>query len=126
MVPIRIKNLFAALEKRPLVPFPAPREKLQAPLTHGVYVIRDRGERVLHVGRTLYGKSGLRQRLRNHITGQSSFVRAALHGDTTKLRNGCTYQFLGVPNARERLLLEYYATVCLGPKHLGVGKTTRD
>lgn len=125
MVPIRIKELFAALEKQPLVPFPATRVKLEAPPSHGVYVIRSRGKRVLHVGRTLYGKSGLRQRLRNHITGQSSFVRTTLHGDATKLRQGCTYQFFRVPNARDRLLLEYYATVCLCPKHLGVGKTAR-
>lgn len=125
MVPINIKRRFAELQKQLPVSFPRPREKLQAPLAHGVYVIRSRGNRVLHVGRTLYGKFGLRQRLRDHIAGQSSFVRTTLHGDATKLRQGCTYQFLSVPNARERLLLEYYATVCLCPKHLGVGKAAR-
>jgi hypothetical protein len=64
----------------------------------------------------------LRQRLKNHVCGQSSFVRASLGGDATKLRNGCTYQLLRVPQARDRVLLEYYATVFLNPKHLGVGE----
>ena len=122
MEPFRIKKLFAKLNKQPRIGFPKSRQRLQAPDTHGVYVIRNRRNRVMHVGRTQYGKSGLHQRLKNHVCGQSSFVQACLRGDATKLRNGYTYQLLSVPKARDRVLLEYLATVILNPKHLGVGK----
>src|SRR5487761_237549 len=89
--------------------FPGVRERLEVPNTHGVYIIRDRTGRVWHVGRTVRGKDGLRQRLRNHIQGQSSFIRTTMHGDGSKLRKAFTYQFLEVPDDRTRALLECLA-----------------
>jgi hypothetical protein len=103
------------------LPFPKHRQRLDAPDVHGVYVIRDPMRRVTHVGRTYRGQAGLFQRLRNHLSAQSSFVLVYLKGDATKLRDGFTFQYLEVPNDRERALLEHFATAWHCPAHLGVG-----
>lgn len=119
----RIRKLLAKLNAQPRVPFPNVRQRLQAPDTHGVYVIRNPSRRVLHVGRTQRGRAGLRQRLRNHLSAQSSFVVAHLKGDADKLRNGFTYQYLEVSDGRDRALLEHLATAWHCPVHLGVGNS---
>jgi hypothetical protein len=67
------------------------------------------------------GHNGLRQRLQNHLQGQSSFVRAHFRGNGGRLRGKCTFQVLVVPRDRPRALLEYAATVWHCPKHLGLG-----
>lgn len=118
---IHILKLLKQLRKQPLKRFPAPRERLEAPDAQGVYVIRDPKRVVLHVGRTLRGKKGLRQRLKNHLQAGSSFVIAYLRGNGKRLRSGYTYQCLEVSASRDRVLLEYAATVWHCPKHLGDG-----
>lgn len=102
-------------------PFPQPREGLNAPATHGVYVIWSPRGNPLHVGRTLRGKAGLRQRLKNHLHAQSSFTNDYLKRRGSLLRRGYTFQVLEIPNDRMRLLVEYAATVKLAPRHLGLG-----
>jgi len=90
-----------------------------APSKQGVYVIR-KGQVVLHVGRTVGGKNGLRQRLKNHLYGSSSFTNKYLNGKGAVLRKRHTYQFLMVKkNERLRSLLEAYAIGMLCPKHIG-------
>jgi hypothetical protein len=70
------------------------RQPLDAPAKHGVYIIRQ-GKIVLHVGRTVRGQGGLRQRLNNHLHEASSFTREYLEGKGAILRkSGYTYQFL--------------------------------
>jgi hypothetical protein len=117
----KVKELLSQLNKQPKCPFPPSRQKLSVPTAHGVYVIRNKQHRAMHVGRTLYGQDGLLQRLKNHLAGKSSFVRACFHGKGASLRRGFTYQFLKVADAEQRLLLEYAATVWHCPKHLAVG-----
>jgi excinuclease UvrABC nuclease subunit len=117
----RISKLLRRLHRQPLRRFPALHEQLDAPNAQGVYVLRDPKRKVLHVGRTLRGKNGLRQRLKNHLNAASSFVIAHLRGNGKRLRSGYTFQYLEVPNSRERILLEYAATVWHCPKHLGDG-----
>ena len=89
--------------------------------TQGVYIIRDIERRVSHVGRTLRGQSGLHQRLRNYLAGKSSFVKFHLKGHASKLREGFTYQCLEIKDARQRALVEHFATAALCPLHLGLG-----
>jgi hypothetical protein len=117
----RIGGLLKQLRRQPRHRFPAARSGSAAPNTHGVYVIRDAHRRVVHVGRTVRGKNGLRQRLGNHLQAGSSFVIKYLRGNGKRLRNGYTFQYLEVPDARERVLLEYAATVWYCPLHLGDG-----
>ena len=117
----RIEKLFQRLDKQPLCRFPERGYGLTAPRTHGVYVIRDHSNNVLHVGRTLRGRNGLFQRLCNHLLGQSSFVGVHLKGDGRCLRTGYTFQYIEVPDNRERALLESFATAWHCPAHLGVG-----
>ena len=115
-----IKKLFRALWKQPMQRFPSEHEVLVASLEPGVYIIR-KGDVVLHVGSTLRGKNGLRQRLNNHLHGSSSFTNKYLNGNGAALRKRHSFQFLVVKNARSRTLLEAYAIGILCPKHLGLG-----
>jgi len=116
--------LFRQLCRQTTVPFPQPYHRLKAPCARGVYVIRDPGGRVVHVGRTPRAKNGLRQRLKAHLAGQSSFVRNYLAKDGSRLRSGYTFQYLEVEDARKRALLEAFATAWLCPDHLGLADAT--
>lgn len=116
----RIQQLFADLDGQPTHAFPKPRKPLEATNDHGVYVLRNAKGLVVHVGRTYRGKAGLHQRLRNHLAAASSFTKAYLKRNGNALRKGYTYQYLAVPDDRERALLEYLATANHCPVHLGV------
>ena len=117
-----VKRLFDALVNAPLHTFPPPRGKLEAPTKPGVYIIYGPRANILHVGRTPRGSRGLRQRLANHLHGQSSFSNKFLSGDCSKLRK-CGYRCIIVENPRYRALLEAYATGSLCPAHLGLSET---
>ena len=104
-----------------MLQFPQERQQLEAPSEPAVYVIR-KEETVLHVGRTLRGRDGLHQRLKNHLHGSSSFTDKYLKGNGAALRKGYTYQFLVVEDARLRALVEAYAIGRLCPKHIGLGE----
>lgn len=81
-----IKRKFRALMRAERIVFPMPRERISAPTTQGVYLIFGPRGRVLHVGRTVKGRNGLRQRLKNHLQGQSSFTLAIFNGQGERLR----------------------------------------
>ena len=117
-----IARLFERLQRAVPVPFPPARQHLDVPSKHGVYIIYSPRGTVLHVGRTLRGKQGLRQRLNNHLHGASSFTIQFLEGKGSKLRGTHMFSFIEVSNARTRALLEAYAIGSLCPKHLGVGE----
>ena len=76
----------------------------------------------MHVGRTVTGKRGLKQRLFNHLHGRSSFVIQSFAGSGAKLRGKFSFRYVLVPNNRLRALLEAYAIGRLCPRHLGVGE----
>lgn len=85
---VAIKKLFVTLNRAPLTKFPEIKGRLEAPDLQGVYVIYSPRGKVLHVGRTLRGKKGLRQRLNNHLQAGSSFVIKHLDSKGSKLREG--------------------------------------
>ena len=116
-----VEKLFTELCKQPVHQFPKAREKLEAPLRHGVYIIL-KDAVVLHVGRTYRRREGLHKRLKDHLYGSSTFTRDYLKGNGAVLRNGCAYQYLVVEDARLRALLEAYTTGILCPKHIGLGE----
>jgi len=70
--------LFTRLKRTPLKTFPGSQGKIDAPNGQGVYVIYDPLGNVAHVGRTPSGSGGIRQRLKNHLHGASSFTRQRL------------------------------------------------
>ncbi|MEH2510169.1 excinuclease UvrABC nuclease subunit [Nitrobacteraceae bacterium AZCC 1564] len=107
-----------------MVPFPRSGERLDVPDLHGVYVIYNPKGRVSHVGRTVRGKRGLRQRLNNHLHGASSFVIKALRGKGVKLRKGYKFRYIAIDDSRLRALLESYVIGQLCPDHLGDGQLT--
>ena len=98
---------------------------VQAPDARGVYVIYSPKGKVMHVGGTPRGRRGLRQRLKNHLHGSSSFVKKCFSGKGSKLRAGYQFGFLKVPNPRLRVLLEHYAVGMLCPKHVGLGESVK-
>jgi hypothetical protein len=118
----RIMALFESLDAQPRIAFPQSRKSIDAPSTQGVYVIRAADGTVLHVGRTVSGQKGLAQRLRNHVSGKSSFVRTYLHGNSDALRSSFSFQYIEVENDRDRALLEHHATAWHCPAHLGLGR----
>lgn len=119
---LEIKRLFKELGKQEKRSFPKKRQALDAPSAHGVYIIRTR-QLVLHVGRTLRGKKGLYQRLKDHLYGASSFTNEYLRGDGAVLRQGeYTYQYLELADPRKRALLEAYTIGILCPEHIGLGE----
>jgi hypothetical protein len=115
-----VKQLFRELLRQEKVAFPKAGGQLEAPKEQGVYIIY-RGEKVMHVGRTLRGKKGLYQRLKNHLQGKSSFTKKKFNGLGSKLRNGFEYQYLQVKCPRKRALLEAYVIGVLCPDHIGLG-----
>ncbi len=119
---LEIKELFDKLCAQPRRPFPKSRQQLDAPSDPGVYIIR-KNETVLHIGRTVRGKAGIYQRLKNHLYGSSSFTKKYLQGNGKRLQeDGYTYQYLVLKKPRKRALLEAYAIGMLCPKHIGLGK----
>jgi hypothetical protein len=121
MEPQEIETLLEQLDNQKSYPFPKIGQPVDAPKTQGVYIIRDSATKVVHVGRTHRGHSGLFQRLYQHLRGQSSFVQAHLDGIGSRLREGYTFQYLEVPDGRRRALLEHLATARHCPEHLGLG-----
>jgi hypothetical protein len=113
--------LFERLVKNTNCRFPQKGQQLDVPNEQGVYIIRDADSVVVHVGRTLRGKGGLRQPLYNHLNCQSSFCHRCLKSRGYDLRKQFTFSYLIVANDRERALLEHLATAFLSPKHLGLG-----
>lgn len=118
-----IKRKFRALMRAERIVFPMSRGRISAPTTQGVYLIFGPRGRVLHVGRTVKGRNGLRQRLKNHLQGQSSFTWSMFDKQGEMLRGTHSYAFIEEPNDRRRALLEAYAVGNLCPKHLGVGRS---
>ncbi len=117
-----IEVLFLRLLKAPLETFPELRKELRAPTGHGVYVIYDPREVVVHVGSTPRAQRGISQRLRNHMSGSSSFKYYYLHGDGSLLRGAYKFRCIEIENPRTRALLEAYTIGRLCPKHLGIGQ----
>ena len=119
---ITIRKLYQKLRQSRSMRFPDAGEPLAATDKHGVYIIFAPRGAVLHVGRTLRGKKGLRQRLNNHIHGSSSFTKQFLRGEGSTLRGTYKFAFVEIADSRKRALLEAYTVGCLCPKHLGVGE----
>lgn len=119
----RIRKLYSRLLRAKSVAFPLTGARLDVPDKHGVYIIFSPSRTVLHVGRTVRGKRGLRQRLNNHLHGASSFAIRHFGGKGSSLRGRHRFAYLEVTNARTRALLEAFAVGSLCPKHLGVGES---
>ncbi|RNJ42379.1 hypothetical protein B5V01_08225 [Mesorhizobium erdmanii] len=115
-----ILALFDQLISSTLHQFPVGRSSLDVPSGHGVYVIYGPNEQALHVGKSSRGRRGVRQRLLNHLAGQSSFVKLYLKRDKSQLRSGCHFRYLEIEDPRKRALLEAYATGYLCPAHIGL------
>jgi hypothetical protein len=117
----RILRLYEELLQQKEHPFPQPGEPLEASKKQGVYVIRQ-GRKVVHAGRTMGGKEGLKQRLSDHLKGKSSFAMHFLGGDGSRLRTGYTFQYLEVSDAKNRAWLEALVAGTLCPAHIGIGR----
>ncbi len=121
--PQKIEKLFKLFVRQK--PYRFPRrgyvESVGVPNKQGVYIIYDPKNIVVHVGRTQRGKNGLRQRLNNHLLGQSSFVEQYLKGQGSRLRKGYTFKCIVEKNPRIRALLEVFTIGKLCPKHIGLG-----
>jgi hypothetical protein len=126
----RVRAKFDELLRSPMHLFPAPRRQFTETDKRGVYVIYSPRGEVLHVGGTPRGQKGIRQRLANHLHGQSSFTHKSeylwRHGGRTLkarytfVREHCRYRCLAIKDERLRVLLEAYAIGHLCPDHIGL------
>ncbi len=119
-----VRALVALLRRARRYPFPKTGRALACPPRHGVYLILDPTRRVAHVGRTTRTRAGLRDRLRAHLAGRSSFVLKYLKDRPALLRRGYSYCWVEVPDPRLRALVEALATGALCPRHVGTGAAT--
>ena len=119
--PKDVERHFKKLREQPLRIFPDARRELEAPSELGVYIIYNPKGKVVHVGRTTSAKGGIAQRLRNHMSGNSSFTRVFFKRDGSKLSKGYKFRCLIVEHARLRAYLEAYAIGRLCPAHIGTG-----
>lgn len=102
--------------------FPPKGNGIHVSTEQGVYIIYSPSEKVLHVGRTLSGKYGLNQRLRNHLgKNGSSFTIIYLSNNGDQLREGYKFKFIEVVDPRKRALLEALTAGMLCPEHIGIG-----
>ena len=120
--PKTIHQLLQKLIHSELHCFPPHRQPLEAPTEHGVYIIFNPKNQVVHAGRSVRGRSGLHQRLTDHLYANSSFAGNYLKGDGSKLRHGYKFKYLVIPDPRKRALVEALAIGTLCPLHLGLGK----
>jgi hypothetical protein len=116
----RIKKLFGNLITSHLYIFPVS-GKVKVSLLHGVYILYDSNDIVLHVGMTPYGKDGLNQRLYNHISKTGVFYREYLKPNEICLRGIGKFRYIEVDDARTRALLEALTAGILCPLHFGTG-----
>ena len=113
--------LYRKLVTSPQYNFPA-KGKLNVSDKHGVYIIYNCEDQVLHVGNTPSGKGGLNQRLYNHVSRTSSFSRNYLVKNNISLREKCKCRIIEVSYPRRRALLEALTIGLLCPAHIGTGE----
>ena len=116
----KINDLLKKLLAQKLYKFPRPSE-LDVPDEHGVYIIYNPDKKVDHVGRSISGRRGLNQRIKNHLHGLSSYTIKHLNGNASKLREGYKFRYFLISDDRERALVEALAIGKLCPEHLGLG-----
>jgi hypothetical protein len=116
-----IMNLYRKLNSAPLHTFPE-LGTISKSSKQGVYIIYDDKMQVLHVGKTNGAKSGLNQRLLNHVRNQSSFSKLYMKGNQIKLRGSAKFRYIEIEDARQRSLLEALTAGLLCPSHIGTGE----
>ncbi len=116
-----IMNLHNKLIASKQYVFPS-KGKVNVSEKHGVYVIYNPEDEVLHVGNTPSGKQGLNQRLYDHLARTSSFKDHYLKPNNISLRNGYKYRIIEVAESRKRALLEALTAGLLCPIHIGTGQ----
>lgn len=118
----QVKKLHDDLIKSATFPFPQKKARINASNKHGVYVIYSPENDILHIGTTKRGKNGLNQRLKNHMSGQSSFTKKYCKPKGIDLRNGYRFKYIEVEDGRKRAFLEALTIGLLCPAHIGTGE----
>lgn len=113
-------NFYEKLILSPKHNFPE-KGKVNVSSKHGVYIIYCPNDFVLHVGMTPYGKSGLNQRLYNHISKTGVFYREYLRPKDMCLRGTGKFQYIEIDDPRKRALVEALTAGLLCPAHFGTG-----
>lgn len=116
-----LKNLHINLLNTQQIVFPV-KGKIRVSVNHGVYIIYSPRNKVLYVGTTKRGGTGLNQRLNNHLYKQSTFNKLFLRPRNISLRTGYKFRYIEVVNSRKRALLEALTAGLLCPEYFGTGE----
>ena len=115
----KIKKLFRRLCKSEHVVIPK-EGRIELPETEGVYILLNKKDDVLLVGKTEGGKGGLRARINTQLFGTSPFRKLFLTPSETDIRKKHYLQYLAIESERDRILVEAYATGKLCPAFIGL------
>ena len=118
----KIKDLHQELISSANHDFPPKGTAVQVSDKQGVYIIYSMDNKVLHVGTTKRGKTGLNQRLNNHRNGSSSFSIKYLKPKNLILSEGFKFKYIEVEDGMERAYLEALSIGLLCPAHIGTGE----
>lgn len=119
--PIKIMKMYKELIASNFYPFPA-QGRLSVCSEQAVYIIYNKNNTVLHVGRTIEGQNGLNRRLYDHLARTSTFRKKFVLPNNISLRNDCKFKYIIVEDSRLRTLLEALTLGLLCPEHIGTGE----
>jgi excinuclease UvrABC nuclease subunit len=115
----KIKKLFKKLCKSEGVLVPK-EGRIELPETEGVYLLLNKKDEVLLVGKTEGGKGGLRSRINSQLFGASPFRKMYLLPSGTDIRKKHYVHCLAIESERDRILVEAYAMGKLCPEFIGM------
>lgn len=95
------------------------------PKNQAVYIIQYQ-KKILHVGRTYCAADGIKQRIKNHLYRNSSFMKSYNKMTKKKLKKYCSFKYIIVDDNRKRALLEFLTIGTLCPEYLGVYKGKKE
>ncbi|HNR19083.1 MAG TPA: GIY-YIG nuclease family protein [Bacteroidia bacterium] len=120
----KVLQLNKKLIAQDLFPFTCKGERINVSEKHGVYIIYDKNEKVLHVGRTVRGEGGLNKRLNNHRCGKSSFMRNFFKDKEKRLwSGGYQFRYIKVADDKMRTYVEALTTGLECPEYIGTSST---
>lgn len=115
----KIKKLYKKLCQAEGVPVPK-EGRIELPETEGVYLLLNKKDEVLLVGKTEGGKGGLRSRINTQLFGSSPFRKMYLLPSGIDIRKKHFVHWLTIESERDRILVEAYAMGKLCPAFIGM------
>lgn len=113
-----IQSHFNRLIKSRLLSFKSTTDVNNISTNLGVYIIYNNKKEVLYIGRTPKAKGGLKQRIKNHLNGASSFSINFAQKNNLDLKKIGKFRYIPIEDYSERAYTEALATGKLCPQYI--------